>query len=134
MLAEALQSNHVLTSLLCHAEGEGAEVLVEALSCNSKHAGDPQAAGACKTRLAPYLAASASLINKAVTAQAQLETQQHKVEMGQPHSGGPPSVPPPPPTTPPLATHHAPPASSPPPHPPSVAPCLLYTSPSPRDS
>jgi hypothetical protein len=85
VLAEALLTNHQLTSLLCHAEDKGAEAIVEALSCNQKLVSVAQdarasAAAACKIMLPTYLRESAALINRAVAAQAQLETQRHRIE------------------------------------------------------
>ena len=74
VLAEALQTNVVLTSLLCHAEGDGAEAIVQALSCNTQFASMSDVttraaeAARCKTRLGPYLAASAALMASRVTA------------------------------------------------------------------
>ena len=153
VLAEALQTNVVLTSLLCHAEGEGAEAIVQAITCNSQFATltDPETrrseATRCKTRLGPYLAESSSQINRAVSAQANLETRLHQVEtrpaapIDTPHPAAAAThnaehLPPPsPPHLPPEPPHSLPPSSppaepapphaaphSPPPHPPSSSP------------
>ena len=118
VLAEALQTNVVLTSLLCHAEGDGAEAIVQALSCNTQFASMSDVttraaeAARCKTRLGPYLAASAALINRAVSAQSNLETRQHQVE-ARPAADTIPAIP---------AAHHAESAHLPPPAPPHAPP------------
>jgi hypothetical protein len=131
VLAEALLENQGLTSLLAQVEDEGAESIIEALSCNEKGGSVEQVKG-CKSKLASYVQKPEiqQAINSAVQAQAQLETQGHRQEQLQqppstaPNAGPthpPPHLPPPHPPPSPPAAQHSPPSHSPPSHPPPAS-------------